>query len=235
MRAIYTWFAALTLIAIVGGAVCAGPFSRRSSAGPSGCTIAPPTLIENEVIRMGATSPIATGQSQESRPEAAPVPQPWLLNSEEENTSSQPPDTALEALPGTGSRLGIGPLAPGKISHQIDEASLLKLREILKESLASKNQPVVIAPPVTEETSQRLSLFLSSLQWLLWLGGGYFGISKVGTLLPWVARVVAGLPSAISAAAQQPAPTAAATSSPQVSPSPAGSPAAPSSTGQPVT
>jgi len=147
-----------------------------------------------------------------SKEEEVPVQQPWLLGSQTDDTCSLQPDTALEPIEGTGSKLPIGLKVPEKITHQVDAETLKKL-DALVAVLSQKQQPVAISLPVTEETSQRSSRLLMILEWLLYVGGAYFGLSKVGGSLPWVARLVAGLPSALKDASQTPAQTPAATSS----------------------
>lgn len=224
----------IALMLVAGGSAFAGPFSRRTSTGPPTCQggrcLALP-LIDSQPAEQ---SQRVTTPSQESPPEGPPVPQPWLLTSEADDSYSQPPDTVLEPVQGTGSKLGIGPKLPDKITHTLDPASLEKLKEMLKAALPSGSQPVAISLPVAEETSQRLSRISMILEWLLWLGGAYFGLSKTGGALQWVVRVANGLPSAIQAASLPPQQTAAATSSAPTNPLPAGSQAAPASTPKPV-
>lgn len=199
------WLFAIACV-LIGGTAVAGPFLRlRSTCPPQGC--APPLVRETP-------SPTFTTPSPESKPEAIPAPQPWLLNSPTEDFSSLQPDTVLEPVEGTGSKsptgpLGILPKIPGTVNHSIDPATLDKVKEILSQ----KPQPVTIGPVLDQETSQRLSRILMVSEWLLWLAGGIFGGSAVGKVLPLVARVVDGLRSAIPAPSPVVSPTPAAPSS----------------------
>ncbi len=195
---------ALTIVLIAGGTIFAGPFFHRRTCRGGSCLV------------QVTTSPISTGQSQEFKQEDRHVQQPWSLISEEESTSSQQPDTALEPVPGTGSRLGIGPKVPDKITHILDADTLKKLGDLLT-GTQQKPPAVAISLPIADETSQRLSRILTALEWLLYAGAGLFGASKVGPFLQLAARVVSGLPSALKEGSQTPATTAAAPSSIQAS------------------
>lgn len=177
-------FAALALV-VVGGLADAGPFFCRRN-----CQ-APPQIVAATI-----PSPIFTMQSRESKPEERPVQQPWLLNSQTAGTSSLQPDTALEPIEGTGSKLPIGPKVPDRITHQLDPETQKKI-DALVAALSRKQEPVAINLPITDETSQRSSRLLMILEWLLYAGAGFFGLSKAGPFIQLVARVVAGLPSVL--------------------------------------
>jgi len=191
---------AVAILVTLGGTIFAGPFFPRLRCRVPSCSVAP------------TPSPSVTTPLRASKEEEVPVQQPWLLGSQTDDTCSLQPDTALEPIEGTGSKLPIGLKVPEKITHQVDAETLKKL-DALVAALSQKQQPVAISLPVTEETSQRSSRLLMILEWLLYVGGAYFGLSKVGGSLPWVARLVAGLPSALKDASQTPAQTPAATSS----------------------
>jgi len=124
------------------------------------------------------------------------VQQPLLLTSAAEDTCLQRPDTVLEPIQGTGLKLPIGPKIPDKITHDLDDVSLKRLEAILSR-LQQNQQPVNINLPIADETSQRSSRILMILEWFLYAVGVYFPLSKIGQFLPWVARVAAGLPSAL--------------------------------------
>jgi len=213
-----TWPAAITLAACVvvlaasimdGGPADAGPFSRcrifRKTRSSSCQTIEPQA--------MQAPSQPAIGPLPESQAPAPPVPPLWWEEELTDVTYLQPPDTALDPVPGTGSRLGIGGKIPDKIGLKLDPALLDALKKLLAGSL-QPTQPVPITLPVAEETSQRLSRILMILEWLAWLGLGTGGASLAGRLGPLVARLAAGLPSAIPVASPPPQTTVAAQSSP---------------------
>jgi len=205
------WSSALLLL--MGGIAVAGPFSHRhpinriQCSGPS-CQMIAPSIGVPEAI-----SPPSTMQSPESRPEDRPVQQPWLPILAEEDLCSQPPDTVLVPVPGTGLKLPIGPKVPDKITHTLDPAAIAAIKEALKGTSFPK-QPVSISLPVDESTSQRLSRILMLLEALAWLGGGIFGGSAVGRFLPLVARLANGLQSALPAPSPTQATTPAAPSSP---------------------
>lgn len=176
---------------LVGGTAIAGPFLHRRSTYCPGGSCSPSLKV--------TTSPIATIPCAESKPEAIHVQQPWLLTSETESTSSLQPDTVLEGVPGTGSRLPIGPSAAllgTKVTHGLDSETFVKLKELLSQ----KPQAVPISLPAMDaETSQRLSRILMVSEWLLWLGGAIFGTSGIARFGPLVVRVVDGLRSVIPA------------------------------------
>jgi hypothetical protein len=191
----------LVALVIVGGIADARPFfCRRICQPPPAMTVA------------ATASPIFTMQSPASKPEEAPVPQPWLLNSVTANISSQQPDTALEPVEGTGSKLPIGPKVPDKITHTLDAETLKKIEALLA-GMSRKTEPVSIHLPITDETSQRSSRLLMVLEWLLYAVAGYFGLSKVGPFMQLVVRVASGLPSALKEASQGQAQVPPATSS----------------------
>lgn len=191
---------ALVVVALIGGTVFAGPFFRRPSCRGPSCHVAAP---EGRI----SITPLP-----EYKQEVPPVQQPWLLTSVTDDSFSQQPDTVLEPVPGTGSRLGIGPKVPDKITHVLDPETLKKISDLLTATSSAK-QPVAITLPVTDATSQQWSRILTALEWLLYVGGVFFAGSKVGPVLQLVARVASGLPSAIAAQSSAPTPTAAATSS----------------------
>lgn len=178
-------------VLFIGGTVCAGPFfQRRTTPGPTWSAAPMP-------------SPISIGPLHVSKQAEVHVQQPSLQDDPMVPICSQPPDTALVPIEGTGSKLPIGPKVPDKITHTLDEASIKKLKELVKECMP-KQEPVVIHPLVTDETSQRLSRLLMILEWLPYVVGGIWGTSKAGPFLQWVARVAAGLPSALKDASRVP-------------------------------
>lgn len=202
---VFTAFLCATLFASCllfspGGEAEAGPFARFRSCPNGQCPIAPPT------------DPPAIGPSQESREEAPHVPQPWSLDEATVLTSLPPQDTVLDPVPGTGSKLLIGPKAPDQIGLKLDPALLDALKKLAGSSL-QPTQPVPISLPVEAATSERLSRVLMLLEVLAWLATAMGGSSLVGKLLPLAARLAAGLPSAIPAPSPAPTPTPAAPSS----------------------
>jgi len=187
----------LALIALlaVGGLATAGVFfPNRVRCRP---ILARPCNPENRIV---------IGPCVESREETPPVPQPWLLTSVEENTFSQPPGTALEPVPGTGSRLPIGGKVPDKITIQTDQALLDAIKGALK-ALPQQPAQVPITLPMEPATSERLSRISMLLETLLWLGGVMFGGSFLGKLGPLVLRVVDGLRSVTPVQSPGPPPT----------------------------
>lgn len=202
---VFTAFAAATLFASMllftaGGEADAGPFARWRSCRNGQCQAAP------------ATAPTVIGPSAESKGEDHPVPQPWLLDDSMELTSLPPQDTVLEPVPGTGSKLLIGPKAPDQIGLKLDPALLEALKKLLS-STGQPTQPVPISLPVGQETSDRLSRVLMLLEVLAWLGTAMGGGSLIGKLLPLAARLAAGLPSATPGQLLAPTPTPVAPSS----------------------
>lgn len=195
-------FAFMVAFCPTGGEADARPFLRLRACPPGGC----------QVVNQ-PTPPPAIGPLPESKGEDRPVPQPWLEPVQTDDTSSQPPPIALDPLPGTGSRLPIGPKVPDQITHKLDPAAIAAIMEALKGSSLPK-QPVAISLPVEAETSQRLSRILMILEALAWLGGVTFGGSAVGKFLPLVARLVNGLQSSLPAQSPPSATTPAAPSSP---------------------
>lgn len=185
---------ALALVALVGGTAFAGPFFFRPRCNGPSCSSST------------TTSPPATTPLPEFKEQDPLVPQPWLLTSEAEDTCSQQPDTVLVPLEGTGSKLLTGPKIPDKITHNLDADTMKKLEDLLKATSQNKAQ-VPISLAMEAATSERLSRISMLLEWLLWLGGGVFGMSSIGRVLPLVARLAAGLPSAIAAQSQAPAQT----------------------------
>lgn len=158
---------------------------------------------------------IVTTPSAESQPEAAPAPQPWLLTSEADDTHSQPPDTALEPVAGTGSKSPTSLLAP-KVVHGIDPATFAQLKELLQNR--SGPQSVSIGLPMDPATMERSSRLLMILEWCAWLAGALLGHSAVGKLGPLGALLANGLRSAIPAPLPAPAPTPVAPSLPAPNP-----------------
>lgn len=211
------------MLCIAEGPLEAGPFKRRLRCQET--TQAPCNQ---------ATCPIAIGQLPASREEMQAVQQPWYINGETENLSSQQPDTVLEPVPGTGSRLGIGGKVPDKITHTLDPATIAALKEALKNALPT-TPSVPISLPMEPATTERLSRISLALEILAWLGAATFGSSTIGKALPLVARVASGLLSASAAASQAAMQTAAAPSSTAVNTSLAANPAAGSSTPKPGT
>lgn len=201
IAAFITALALAVAFILSGGGADAGPFQRWRSCPPGQCGVSP------------STSPTYITPSAESKEEDIPVQQPWLLISETGASSSQPPSIALEPVPGTGSRLPIGPKIPDNIGLKIDPATLDALKKLLP-TIGQPTQPVAISLPMEEATSQRLSRILMILECLAWLGAGVFGTSSLGKVLPLVAQVAAGLQSATPAPSPAASPTAAAPSSP---------------------
>lgn len=214
--------------------VNAGPFFLRRGCPPGGCQTPHYSPSPNPSKDSSPpTLPNATGQSPGSREEMQVVPQPWLLAGQTDVTSSQQPDTVLEPVEGTGSRLGIGAKVPDKITHTLDPATIAALKDALKNSLpATPSVPITL--PLDQPTTERLSRISMALELLAWLGTGIFGGSAVGKLLPLAARVANGLLSATAAASRAATQTAVAPSSQAPSPLPAANLAAPSSTQTPV-
>lgn len=194
-------FAFMVAVCPSGGEADARPFFLRRACPPGGCQVINQT-----------TPPPVIGPLPESKGEALPVPQPWLEPVQTEDTFSQLPPIVLDPLPGTGSRLPIGPKVPDQITHKLDPAAIAAIMEALKGSSLPK-QPVAISLPVEAETSQRLSRILMILEALAWLGGVTFGGSAVGKFLPLVARVVSGLQSSLPVQSPTSATTPAAPSS----------------------
>lgn len=196
-----------------------------------------PTASEGQLLRGRARPlpayPMPTLPFAESPTEMPCVPQPSSPNSPEESTSSSQQGTALEPVPGTGSRLPIGPLAPN-VLHKIDPESLSKLKAMF-DQLSAVKPSANITMPLEPATSQRLERISMLLEVLLWLGGAILGTSSAGRALQLVAPAVRGLLSML--AAMQPPPTATlpASTSGQVAASAAVTPAAVSSTKAPVT
>lgn len=184
-----------------GGETDAGRFFLRRKCPPG------TTCIPNQ-----PTPPPVIGPLPGFKPEATPAQQPWLLISQTDDSSLPPPDTVLEPVLGTGSRLPIGGKIPDKITHILDAGTLSALKEALKGSSLQPGQ-VPITLPVDPSTSDRFSRILMLLEVLAWLGTGIFGGSAVGKLLPLVARLAGGLQSAIPAPSPVPTPTPVATSS----------------------
>jgi len=133
--------------------------------------------------------------------------------SAQDGSSSQPPGTALEPVPGTGLKLPIGPKVPDKITLQPDAQTLELLKKLLSNTPQGP-QAVPITLPIDQPTSDRLSRILMILEWLLLLGGAAFGTSSVGKLIPLAARLVNGLQYATQAPSPTPPPTPADPSSP---------------------
>lgn len=133
--------------------------------------------------------------------EQSPAQGQSLPTSAEGGTLSQQQGTVLVPVEGTGSLLPIGGKVPSTITHTVDPAALAKI-EALMGSLLKRQDAVPITLPLDQATSDRLQRILMVLEWLLWLGGGVFGMSSAGKLLPWVVRVAGGLQSIASAQSQ---------------------------------
>lgn len=192
---------ALVALLAIGGLATAGVFFPNRQRCRGGCS----------ANRSNLTSQIVIGPCVESKEETAPVPQPWSPISEEGSTFSQQPDTVLEPVPGTGSKLLTGPKVPDKITLTPDQALLDAIKGALK-AIPQQPAQVPITLPMEPETSQRLSRISMLLEILLWLGGATFGGSFLGKLGPLVVRVVDGLRSATPAQSPTPPQTPGASS-----------------------
>jgi len=198
---------AIVFMLPIGGELEARPFRLFGPRCPAGGQCLPSEPFSQPI------PPPVTGPSPESKEVDHPVQQPWLLLDQTELISLQQPDTALEPVPGTGSKLPIGGKLPGEIGLKLDPATLDALKKLLA-GTSLPSQPVPITLPVEPQTSERLSRILMILEGLAWLGGVTFGGSFLGKLLPLVVQVANGLRSAIPAPLPAPQPIAAATSSP---------------------
>lgn len=215
--------AALAFVILAGGPADARPFKAKRT--PNEGTALPCNR---------PTSPKSITPCAALPEEMQHVPQPWSLEEETGSISSQPPPTALEPVPGTGSGLLIGNKVPDKITHTLDPATIAALKDALKNSLP-QTPSVPITLPVGEETSRSFSRISLALEILLWLAGGTVGTSLLGKASPLVARVASGLLSAFAVASQAALQTNAVPSSPAINPSSAVNPVAPSSTSTPGT
>lgn len=174
------------------------------------------------------TCPIPTMPSAESRQEVPCVPPPSSPISEGDDTCSPQQGTVLEPVPGTGSRLPIGPPAPN-VTHKLD-ADTSKLFKDLLHKLSDAKPSANITMPLEPETSQRLSRISMLLEVLLWLATVIGGGSTIGRALPLVAPVVRGLLSLLDAQSRNATPMPMAATVGPAPPSAAVTPAEPSST-----
>jgi len=108
-------------------------------------------------------------------------------------------DTALEPLPGTGSKLPIG--GSSKLPDLLKQLDILKKQLEGVQGIGNAQKPQVdINLPLPDGTSQQLSRVLTLVEGVLWLLGMLGGSSLAGKLLPLVARMVSGLQSSAMAA-----------------------------------
>jgi len=173
-------FGSLALIFLMGVPADAGPFFRR------------PFLHRPILPLCKPRSPIATMPSCASLRGEDNVPVLSLQTWEGESTYSQQPPTALEPVPGTGSKLPITPKPIPVPLEKLDPDIAKKIEELLRPT--QPKQPVVpIQPVVDDSTSARLSRLSTILEWLLWLAGALGLQSFLGKFGPLVALLGSGL------------------------------------------
>ena len=178
------------------------------------------------------TCPNVTGQPVESKPEELPVQQPWYLSGTTDEQFLQAPPIALDPLPGTGLKLPIG-VGPSKISHELSEPTIAKLKEILGQLRPPQQVPITL--PLEAETTQRLSRISLLVEVLLYVLGAAGGASILGRFGPLAALVVRGLQLANQERSKESPMTPVAQSSTPAQPSSVVNPAAPSTTPKPGT
>lgn len=225
-----------TCLLLVGGIADAGPFSRlrggscspawSGSCGNPSYNSGILAIVLPSPAEVRQTSPIGTIPSPESPTDGDFVPQPWSEPETMEPTSLQAPDTALEAIPGTGSKLPIGNAQ--KLPDLLKQLDALKKQlDLALVSGSGQNPKVDIALPLPDGTSQQLQRVLTLTEALLWLLGTLGTGSLAGKLLPLVARVASGLQSVATVPSSASPPIPGGTSSTATNSSSAASQAAP--------
>lgn len=171
-------------------------------------------------------NPPVTSPSSVSRTEGISAPLQSSLDDWTVQPCSPPQVTALDPLPGTGSK---SPTIGGKqpIKLELDEATLLKLKQLLDGK--SPMPPVTINPVVPDSITQPLQRFCLSAEILVWLASALLSLFGLGKLTPWVAQAVRFLLSLRPAPSSPSAMTPEVPSSTQANPSSAGNQAVPSS------
>jgi len=199
---------ALVLVAF-GGIAFAGPFFRcRGGSCRAQATSYVRQSLEDprpprpettpETKEFPESFPTGIVALQESQTEPIIAPQPWLEPELMEPRFSPVQDTALEPLPGTGSKLPIG--GSSKLPDLLKQLDILKKQLEGVQGIGNAQKPQVdINLPLPDGTSQQLSRVLTLVEGVLWLLGMLGGSSLAGKLLPLVARMVSGLQSSAMA------------------------------------
>ncbi len=193
------WVLVLSTLALIATAFAKeakaqGPFVQGAKAPIFPPQIVPPSITPSSAFQTGGVS-----VAEPSLLSSNPVQMPAII-------SSPPPLTALDQLPGTGSKSPTGPILgrrpeDGPTTGTEGLALLARLRDRL-DKLELPKPEVTISPTLPPETSQSLSQASTALTLLGWVGSGVLTIFGLGRLSPLAALVVRGLQSVIAARSQ---------------------------------